>query len=120
LYVQQRRTQVLSLLDVFDAPAIVTNCTRRSTSTIALQSLSALNSDFAVARAKAFAERVAREAGPDAMARIDLAFLLCAGRGPTTEERSAVEQFLVGASGAEAWAGCCQMLLASNAFLHIE
>ena len=120
LYVQQRRTEVLSLLDVFDAPAIVTNCTRRSTSTIALQSLSALNSDFAIARAKALAERVAHEAGPDAKARVDLAFLLCASRGPTNEERSAVEQFLVGASDAEAWAGCCQMLLASNAFLYIE
>jgi hypothetical protein len=61
MYLQQRRTQIASLLDVFDAPSIVTTCTRRLPSTIALQSLSLLNSDFVVARARTLAERLERE-----------------------------------------------------------
>ena len=48
VYLQQRRTQTDSLLEVFDAPSIVTTCTRRSPSTIPLQSLSLLNSDFVI------------------------------------------------------------------------
>ena len=61
VYLQQRRTQIASLLEVFDAPSIVTTCTRRLPSTIPLQSLSLLNSDFVVARARKLAERLERE-----------------------------------------------------------
>ncbi len=78
VYLQQRRTQLASLLDVFDAPSIVTTCTRRQPSTVPLQSLSLLNSDFVVARATRLAERVSREAGD--VAAIAHAFLLVAGR----------------------------------------
>ena len=55
IYLQQKRTQVHSLLQVFDAPSIVFNSTRRPRSTMPLQSLSLLNSEFAVARAKSLA-----------------------------------------------------------------
>ena len=61
VYLQQRRTQIASLLEVFDAPSIVTTCTRRLPATIPLQSLSLLNSDFVVARAEKLAERLERE-----------------------------------------------------------
>ena len=46
-----RRTEIPSLLEVFDAPSIVTTCTRRVSSTIPLQSLSLMNSDFMIVRA---------------------------------------------------------------------
>src|SRR5262249_7661846 len=46
LYLQQRRTQTLSLLGVFDSPSLVVNCVQRPVSTIPLQSLSLLNSPF--------------------------------------------------------------------------
>ena len=48
VYLQQRRTEITSLLEVFDAPSIVTTCTRRLTSTVPLQSLSLMNSDFMI------------------------------------------------------------------------
>ncbi|HEV3023877.1 MAG TPA: DUF1553 domain-containing protein, partial [Pirellulales bacterium] len=129
LYVQQRRTQLLGLLEVFDAPSIVTNCTRRSSATIAMQSLTALNSQFAVARARALAARLAREAPDTADARIDLAFLLVAGRPPDDAERTASHRFLAAQAAnypdrddtvGQVWADFCQMLPASNAFLYIE
>ncbi|MDR3618375.1 MAG: PSD1 and planctomycete cytochrome C domain-containing protein [Paludisphaera borealis] len=133
VYLQTRRTQVASLLEVFDAPSIVAACTRRASATIPLQSLSLLNSDFVVDRARRLAERLDRECGPAAApeARIDRAFLLCVSRGPTPEERAAAVDFLQaqparypGATNDEArrrtWVDFSQMLLASNAFLYVE
>ena len=129
IYLQQRRTQVLSMLDVFDAPSIVTNCTRRSESAMPLQALSALNSTFAVARAKAFAARLERETPDELGARLDRAFLVAVGRPPDAAEREAAESFLAAQRanyGARpeaprlAWTDFCQMLLAGNAFLYVE
>jgi hypothetical protein len=129
VYLQQRRTQVLTLLDVFDAPSIVTNCTRRIPTTMPLQSLALLNSGFVAARARGLARRLEREAGPDADARIDRAFLVATGRGPGDEERDAARRFLesqpvryAGRADAveRAWIDLCQMILASNLFLYVE
>ncbi len=132
VYLQQRRTQVASLLDVFDAPSIVTTCTRRLPSTIPLQSLSLLNSNFVVARAGKLAHRLDRDCGADAVdARIARAFLLVVGRAPSQNERDATRRFLeaqparypgLAAPDARlrAWADFCQMLLASDAFLYVE
>jgi hypothetical protein len=137
VYLQQRRTQIASLLEVFDAPSIVTTCTRRVPSTIPLQSLSLLNSDFIVGRAQKLAERIDREFKEtptdesDTDARITRAFLLTAGRVPGPDERDSARRFLefqraryLGRAPLEArqqaWADFCQMLFASNAFLYIE
>jgi hypothetical protein len=129
LYLQQRRTQVATLLELFDAPAIVSNCTFRNTSTVPLQSLALLNSKFALARAAALSRRLEREAGPDADQRITTAFVLACGRQPSGEERAASQRFLAEQQkvyvkdkepGQRAWKDLCQMLLASNAFLYVE
>ncbi len=58
IYLQQRRTQVVTFLQLFDAPSIVTTCGKRSPSTVPLQSLVLLNSPFARDRSKAFAARL--------------------------------------------------------------
>ena len=52
VYLQQRRTQVVSLLQVFDSPTIVYNSLRRPRTAMPLQSLALLNSDFVRARAE--------------------------------------------------------------------
>jgi hypothetical protein len=129
IYMQQRRTQVVTFLQLFDAPSIVTTCGKRSPSTVPLQSLVLLNSEFARARGKAFAARLQREAGSDTASRLDLAFRLACSRPPRQEERSLCETFLEKQSAVysgekdadrRAWADLCQMLYASNAFLYVE
>src|SRR5947208_10209748 len=84
VYLQQHRTQITTLLEVFDAPSIVTTCTRRLPATIPLQSLSLLNSDFVVARASKLAEGLEREcpAADDPDPRINRAYLLAIRRPP--------------------------------------
>jgi hypothetical protein len=129
IYLQQRRTQTATLLEMFDAPSIVSNCTHRNTSTVPLQSLTLLNSRFSLARARAFAERLEREAGTEPEGRVDLAFRLACGRHPTVQETAAAGHFLeeqqqlyapVPDAASRAWADFCQMLLASNAFLYVD
>ncbi len=128
VYLQQRRSQTLSMLKVFDAPAVATVCTTRPSSTVPLQSLALLNSDFAVTCREAFAKRLLAEADgsmPDSVRR---AWQVAVGREPTAVEQSVATDFLASQrnqySGADAdaiaLADFCQMLLASNAFLYVE
>jgi hypothetical protein len=129
LYLQQRRTQVHSLLGVFDTPSIVFNCTERTPSTIPLQSLSLLNSEFVVRRARKFAERLANDADCDIGSRVSHAFVIVSGRNPEERELIAAVRFIQTqtdryAGSPEAservWTEFCQMLMASNAFLYVE
>ena len=128
IYLQQKRTQVHSLLQVFDAPSIVFNSTRRPRSTMPLQSLNQLNSEFSVARARSLANRLHSEATSDSE-RLHRAFVLASGRPPSNDEVSAATKFL-DAQTAEyssqpdshlrAWSDLGQMLLIGNPALYLE
>ncbi len=126
LYLQQRRTQPLNLLEVFDGPQPNPVCIQRNPSTVVLQSLSLLNSDFARRRASAMARRVLEFDAADSERRVTAAFELTTGRPPTGPERTAAVAFLDHATrrrvGAEtrAWTDFCQMLLAGNAAVYVE
>lgn len=128
VYLQQRRSQTLSMLKVFDAPSVATICTLRPSSTVPLQSLALLNSDFSLASAEAFARRLQAEFDGAPTTLVHHAWQLAVAREPTSEEEALSLEFLAGQpaqySGDEArtWvlADFCQMLLSSNAFLYCE
>jgi hypothetical protein len=129
VYLQQRRTQGLSLLSVFDSPAMVINCARRPVTTMPLQSLSLLNSEFSVRRGQTFSERLRREVGDDPESRIRLAFELATAKDCTSEEIADALDFIrrqqenyKDTADAEhrAWADFCQLLLAGNSVLYLE
>ena len=126
LYLQQRRTQPLNLLEVFDGPQPNPVCIQRNPSTVVLQSLSLLNSDFARRRAGAMARRLLDTDVADSAARVTAAFELAAGRPPTAPERAAAVAFLNHAAGrregaeTREWTDFCQMLLAGNAAVYVE
>ena len=142
LYLQQRRTHPVDFLATFDGPAHNPVCVQRVTSTVALQSLSLLNSEFVHLRARAFAKRLMQSAAfkppqsQDEAARktrlkstFGYAFELAYGRQPRNEELSAAEDFIreqgaIYKNEADAdlrvWTDFCQMLLASNAFLYVD
>lgn len=129
VYLQQRRTQMLSLLNLFDAPAVTFNCVQRPTTTMPLQSLSLLNSEFALARASALARRLEQESPPDPRHRVRQAFEFATGQSPSDLELRASLSFLEDQTrthepaedaSRKAWIDFCQMLLASNGFLYVE
>ena len=131
IFLQQRRSQVPTFLTVFDAPSIVFNCTRRAATTMPLQSLSLLNSDFAVRRAADLAQRLEQVAGENIEARLRTAFQLTAARPPRPDEHAAALAFLETQTALhranqsknpaqQAWADLCQSLFASHNFLYLE
>jgi mono/diheme cytochrome c family protein len=61
LYLLQRRSQPVTLMQAFDAPVMVTNCEARTSSTVATQSLMLMNGEFWLSQASALADRAQRE-----------------------------------------------------------
>ena len=131
VYLQQRRTQVVTLLSCSTPRPSSTTCGKRTPSTVPLQSLALLNSEFARARAKALRRPPAREARPRTTTkRLTWRSAWPAAAPPLADERAACEtlpgQQRRGLRQGEgrrryaAWADLCQMILASNAFLYVE
>jgi hypothetical protein len=132
LYLLARRNYNLSLLSVFDQPVMATNCTRRISSAVPLQSLTLLNDAFMLEQADHFAARVAAAAGDSLAERIDLAFHLAFARPPTSKEmaagaelvekvaQSCIQQKLSPAEASvKGLAKLCQMLMCANEFLYV-
>lgn len=86
LYVQMRRTRPLGMLETFDLPKMEPNCEARSASTVAPQSLTLMNSQFSLLQSRLLAERVSREAGDEAEARVRMAWRLVLVRNATEDE----------------------------------
>jgi mono/diheme cytochrome c family protein len=88
IYVRQRRSQIPTILDVFDLPQMNPNCVERVDSTVATQSLHLLNNAHVEELSHRFAERVLGEAGEHAARQVDLFYWLALSRPPTEEERT--------------------------------
>ena len=135
-FVNAGRSAPADLLAVFDAARVEPNCTRRTASTVAPQSLTLMNDPAVIARAAAFAARVAADAGPDPAGRVRAAWRIAYAAEPADAERAAALAFLadqtahfesVGPAGGdpapadlEALAGLCQALIGSNRFLYVD
>ncbi len=123
IYVNQRRTQLPTLLDNFDLPAMNPACLERGESIVATQALHLLNNGMVDELAGHFATRVKREAGDDAARQVEQAYWLALSRGPSDEERSvslsALARF-AGISPADALKKFCHTLLNSASFLYID
>ncbi len=137
IFLQHRRSQVPTFLGNFDAPSVVFNCTRRATTTMPLQSLSLLNSEFALKRGEDLARRVEAESGlaADDVTKVRRLFLLTCGREPDRAERREAIRFLARqravyatgpnaparpAADARAWADLGQAMYGLNSFLYLE
>ena len=116
IYLVQKRTVRVPLLETFDLPENAVSCARRNVSTVAPQALTLLNSPFAIEMARSLAERVAREAGEIGSAQIDRLFALALQRAPDEEERAACHRLLVERSLPE----LCRAILNVNEFVYVD
>jgi Protein of unknown function (DUF1553)/Protein of unknown function (DUF1549)/Planctomycete cytochrome C len=94
IYLMAKRNLRLTMLEVFDAPALATSCPRREASTHAPQALELLNGPLANELAAAFAERLRRETGGVPSQAVYRAYLLSLGRPPTPREEALAREFL--------------------------
>lgn len=94
IYVFVKRNMRFPLFEAFDMPDTHEACARRQVTITPLQSLLLMNEATLLSSAKAFAERVLREAGGDSTAQVDRAYQLAFQREPSTEERNHALAFL--------------------------
>ncbi len=94
IYTLHRRTNPLTMLDVFDAPRMSLNCTARRTSNISSQALLMLNSPEIITQAGRLAERVENEAGSHLPAQVELAYRLTLSRPASPAEQTKALAFL--------------------------
>lgn len=116
LYVFSKRSIPLPLLEVFDKPDTITSCARRNRSTIAPQALILMNNEFVQLQAKAFAERLTREAST-AEARVVRGYELAFGRSPSERETKRAVEFINGAP--TGLTDFCHALFNVNEFVYV-
>jgi hypothetical protein len=116
------RHELNPLLRLFDFPDANITSDERTVTTVPLQQLFVLNSDFMIGNAKALAARLAKS-DPDDAARIRRAYVLLYAREPSDEELRLGVNYLAkqGTDGKlsrlEQYA---QALLASNEFMFVD
>jgi mono/diheme cytochrome c family protein len=118
LYGSVSRHNLDPLLRLFDFPDPNLTSDRRPVTSVPLQQLFVLNSEFMARQAKSLAARV-MAAEPVDSARIRQAFLLTYGRPPNDRELRLGEEFLSG-GGADAWEKYAHVLLSANEFAFVD
>ena len=131
VYLHQKRNMMPQMQEMFDGPSALTSCSIRRVSTVPLQPLFLLNSDFVNARARSIAERIL---GQGAEGRgngvtttqpeqINQAFMLILNRNPDDEERVRSKDYINAAANnagsVEALSQLCHALLNLNEFAYI-
>jgi len=123
LYGSVSRHELNPLLRLFDFPDPNITSDERPVTTVPLQQLFVLNSEFLVNNARSLSARLAKSADDDAE-RIREAFELLYGRPVTTLELQIGLQFLTTESSARPgltrWEQYAQVLLSTNEFLYVD
>jgi hypothetical protein len=119
------RHQLNDLLRLFDFPDPNITAGERAVTTVPLQQLFVLNSDFMVGQAKSLAKRLSQEAGTDPD-RIKRAFALLYGRSPNDLELRSALEFMAASSSAESGDTLapleqfCLAMLGTNEFAYVD
>ncbi|MBI1323480.1 DUF1553 domain-containing protein [bacterium] len=124
LYGFVSRHRLNDLLRLFDFPDPNITAGERSITTVPLQQLFVLNSDFMVRQSKALAARLTRERTTDTE-RIDRAFRLIYGRSPAESEKTAAVEFLADSPKSDAdrltpLEQMCLALLGTNELVYLD
>ena len=94
IYLIAKRNLRLPFFENLDAPALLTSCGRRESSTHPPQALELMNGRLSNELAKSLAARLERESNGDRERLVERAFRLALGRSPTAEERVRSLEFL--------------------------
>ena len=94
IYVFVKRNMRYPLFDAFDFPDTHEPCARRQATTTASQALLLLNDETALKLGRAFAARIAHDAGSDRERQVERAYLLAFGRAPRYDESRSAMVFM--------------------------
>ena len=120
LYLRQKRLDPPSMAGLFDLPTANESCPKRHVSTVTLQPLYMMNSDFMFKRAKAFAKRVQEKGGEQREKQIAVAFEMAFARTPEESELRSALKFFGGTTASDRLVPFCHALLNANEFVYLE
>jgi len=129
VYLTVKRSKLVPMLQMFDAPEAIQSIGVRSTTTVATQALAMMNSPFVRKRAEQFAARIRAKDSADLNQTVADAYLTALGRQPTAQEQERMLSFLNTQAATygknpraleQALADCCQVLLCSNEFVYVD
>lgn len=132
IYINQRRSNLPTILDNFDYPQMSPACLVRTQSNVAPQALHLLNNATVYEVANYFARRVEKEAGSEVNRQIEQAYWIALSRAPRDEEKRVAAEDLLKLEQAakkegkgeqashDALTAFCHTILNSAAFLYID
>ena len=131
IYFTVKRSKIMPMMQVFDAPDALVSLGERPTTTIAPQALMLLNNPNVRTYAKKFARHIAPGAKTTVEDAVKLGYLTAIARPPTAEEfadsvafvKAQTESYKTAgkADGRElALADFCQALMCLNEFVYID
>ncbi len=121
LYSKISRHSLDGLLRLFDFPDANLTCDRRAVTSVPLQQLFVLNSDFMARQARALAKRLTADSSVSDSDRVRRAYPLLFGRTASEDEVRLALDFLSSGSQASAnWEQYAQVLLGSNEFAFVD
>jgi mono/diheme cytochrome c family protein len=131
IYFTVKRSKLVPMMQVFDAPDALSSLGERSSTTVAPQALLLLNNANTRACAKAFAKRVAPGPATELTQAIRAAYITAIARQPTDDELADGLAFVAAQSGSYqadgkpdsrdlALTDFCQVLLCLNEFVYAE
>jgi cytochrome c553 len=125
LYAKVSRHRLDPLLRQFDFPDPNLTSDKRTVSTVPLQGLFVLNSNFMASRSESLASRLTKDGKEPDDSRIRRAFLLLYGRPAADDEVAMGVEFLKGSGepskeAPSGWVQYAQVLLGANEFLFID
>jgi hypothetical protein len=123
VYAKVSRHELDGLLRLFDFPDANVTADKRTVTTVPQQQLFALNSEFMIGQAKAFATRV-EKLGTNDKERVAAAYRIAFGRAPEKAELDLALRFLKLPTKPDdkltRWQQYAQVLLASNEMMYVD
>ena len=131
VYLPSRRLGKHPYMETFNGPDPNECTAKRNVSTVPLQSLFWMNSDFMSANAKSLADRLKRHSD-DPAKRIELGYELAYARKPSKDETKTLADYVAAHAKripsdvkpedreTRAWTSACRILLSGNEFIYVD
>lgn len=131
IYLPSRRLGKHPYMETFNGPDPNECTAKRNVSTVPLQSLFWMNSDFMSANARSLADRLKKHSD-DPAKRIELGYELAYARKPSKDEAKALADYVEahakripgdvkpGDRETRAWISACRILLSGNEFIYVD
>jgi hypothetical protein len=129
VYLTVKRSRLVPLMQMFDAPEAIQSIGGRQTTTVATQALALMNSPFVRQRAEQLAQRVQPKSAEELPKAVDDAYRIALARLPSAAERERMLGYVaqqIESHGKDpkaldlALPDFCQVLLCLNEFVYVD